>query len=130
MGANEAGQKDAQKLPKGWPCPYSGHKVYLTVREAHLKAKADKTKAEARKLSHDLRGASLTQMNEAIQAAMAIAGAPAVGAAVDRLMQTAQADAEAANNAGQPAPDAAPQLPEPQPAAQPQPMPGDLPPAV
>lgn len=97
---------------------------------AEKEAKADKTKAEARKLSHELRGASLTQMNEAIQAAMAIAGAPAVGAAVDRLMQTAQADAEAVNGGGQPGPVAPPQLPEPQPAAQPQPMPGDLPPAV
>ncbi|MDB6178996.1 hypothetical protein PAF17_16005 [Paracoccus sp. Z330] len=58
-------------------------------------AKASKSEAEAKQISFDLRGAPLKHLKDAIDAAMQIAGAPAVGQAVDQLMQRAKAEADA-----------------------------------
>lgn len=87
-------------------------------------AKADKTAAEAKALRLGLRGASIEQIKKAIDAAVQIAGAEAVGNAIgsaaDNLMRTAQADADAAGGdagAGQPAPEM-PQMPQQDPTGQ------------
>lgn len=64
---------------------------------AEKEARAAKTAAEAKLMDMGLRGASLDQLKKAIEAAVQIAGAPAIGAAVDKLMATAQEDAQAAS---------------------------------
>lgn len=83
--------------------------------------RAKKTGAEATALQLGLRGATLEQMQKAISAAIELAGAPAVGAAVDQLMRTAQQDAIAAQAGDEPTTPQAPEmqegmLPEEQPA--------------
>lgn len=91
-------------------------------------AKAAKTKAEAHAVTMGLRGKSLDDLQKAIEAGLQIAGAPAVGAAVDQLLATAQEDADAAAGGGQPDPMTAPEdLPAeapmaPEPGAAPLPM--------
>ncbi|MGP9804035.1 portal protein [Paracoccus sp. NSM] len=82
-------------------------------------ARAAKTAAEAKLMDMGLRGASLDQLKKAIEAAIQIAGAPAIGKAVDNLMATAQEDAAAAAGAGEPTepPAMEPQDPMAEPAA-------------
>lgn len=96
-------------------------------------ARAAKTKAEAHAVTMGLRGKSLEDLKKAIEAGLQIAGAPAVGAAVDQLLATAQEDADAAAGGGQPdpmtAPDALPAQPPmaPEPGAAPQVAQGMMP---
>lgn len=71
-------------------------------------ARSEKTKAEAKALLLGLRGKSLDDLKKAIDSAVQIAGAPAIGAAVDQMMATAQEDANAAASGGTPDPMAAP----------------------
>lgn len=88
---------------------------------AEKEGKAAEAMGKAAALKLGLRGATLEQLQKAISAAIELAGAPAVGAAVDGLMRTAQEDAAAAQAGGQTTPPQAPDmqkgmLPEDQPA--------------
>lgn len=101
--ARQAAAKEAEALQK-------------RAAEAELataEAKAEESRAKALALQLSLRGMSLDDLKKAVEAAAQIAGNPAIGAAVDQLLATAQEDADAAAGGGQPAPMTAPDLPMP-----------------
>lgn len=85
---------------------------------AEKEGKAAEAKAKAHAVQLGLRGKSLEQLNEAIKAAVEIAGAPAIGAAVDQMMATAQEDADQVagtpSQGAAPAPQPQPQMPQPE----------------
>ncbi|TJZ85825.1 hypothetical protein [Paracoccus hibiscisoli] len=94
---------------------------------AGLEAKTAKTQVEAQKVSASLRGTSLDDLKKAVEAAMQIAGAPAIGAAVDQIMAAAMEDAQAEGQAPAMAPEIDPAMgaepPMPDPAAPPAALP-------